>query len=472
MLIKIFLQLNYTNNFKLLCMIILNKNNIFYNKYPDFNHKLFKVCNQLNYSISDSIESAMITFCKVLHDNPLVVYSLNSFYKKYTFFDYYTYRKSNLLLFTDLTEVDVILHWFTNKKPTIKKVLKYQERDILIYPHNSFNLSDGGITVQYYLASILDKMGVRVRIHKNKFNVIQNQLFNNYYNDDFDLNNTVVIYCEGIENNPLNAPFTVRWMLSELGHNVPKTYLKNWKKNELVYYFNSEEKIYQKQKITSNKIDVNKNQNIFKITAISYREQRLLNVNKNKEINNNKLENDSIFKFLTLFYIHPDIQNKNLSRNGYCHSFRKSYYHENITNIHPDDSFEIRRNHTQNNYIEYFNKYKYFISYDPLTFLSIISILCGCISIVYPIENVSKSDWYKKTAVYEYMKSKNITQLYGISYGNSQEELEYAEKTIHLVKIQWDDILKFNLQTIDKFRNNINNFEKMNNTINNNFFNI
>jgi hypothetical protein len=311
-------------------------------------------------------------------------------------------------------------------------------------------------------------MGVRVRIHNNKFNAIQNSLFNNYYYNDFDLNNTVVLYCEGIENNPLNAPFTVRWMLSELGQNVPKDYLKNWKKNELIYYFNSEEKMYQKQKIISNNIDVN----ISKITSISYREHRLLNVNNNKEINNKKLENDSIFKFLTLFYIHPDIKNNKLSRNGYCHSFRKSYYHENITNIHPDDSFEIKRNHTQINYIEYFNKYKYFISYDPLTFLSIISILCGCISIVYPLENLSKSDWYKKTAVYEYMKSNNITQLYGIAYGNSKEELEYAENTINLVKTQWDDILKFNLNTIEKFRNDINNFEKMNNTINNNFFNI
>jgi hypothetical protein len=176
-------------------MIILNKFvSNFYNKYSDFNLKIFKVCNQLNNSISDSMEIYINEFNKLHYDNPLIVYSLNSFYKKYTFFDYYTYRKSNLLLFTDWTEVDVIIHWYTNKKPTIKKLLKYQERDILIYPHNSYNLSDGGITVQYYLASILDKMGVRVRIHNNKFNPIQNQLFNNYYHNDFDLNNTCK-YC-------------------------------------------------------------------------------------------------------------------------------------------------------------------------------------------------------------------------------------------------------------------------------------
>jgi hypothetical protein len=448
-------------------MIILNKSvSNFYNRYSDFNQKIFKTCNQLDYSIPDSIESIINIFYKILHDNSLVVYSLKSFYKKYTFFDYYTYRKSSSLLFSNWTEVDVILHWYTNKKPTIKKILKYQEKDILIYPHNSYNLSDGGITVQYYLASILDKIGVRVRIHKNKYNAIQNSLFNNFDNNDFDINNTIVLYSEGIEGNPLNAPFSVRWMLSELGKNVPKDYLKKWNKNELVYYFNSEDKFYLENNIKSNNV------NIFTITSSSYREQRLLNTNNNIQINNQKIENKSVFKFLTLFYIHPDIKDNNLCRNGYCHSFRKSYYHETIENIHPNDSFEIKRNHTQINYIEFFNKYKYFISYDPLSFLTIISILCGCISIVYPMNKLSKLDWYKKTAVYEYMKSNNITQLYGIAYGNSIEEIEFADKTINLVKKQWDDILKFNLQTIENFRNDINNFEKMNNTINNNFFNI
>jgi hypothetical protein len=207
-------------------------------------------------------------------------------------------------------------------------------------------------------------------------------------------------------------------MLSELGKNVPKEYLKNWKKNELVYYFNSEEKMYQEQKNNYNNID--KNLNVSKIIPFSYRGERLLNLNNINEIKNEKLDNNSIFKFLTLFYIHPDIKNNNLDKNGYCHSFRKSDYHNNISYIHPNDSFEIKRNHTQINYIEYFNKYKYFISYDPLTFLSIISILCGCISIVYPIENVSKLNWYKKTAVYEYMKSNNITQLYGIINNTNQ----------------------------------------------------
>ena len=30
------------------------------------------------------------------------------------------------------------------------------KKDIVIYPHSVFNTNDGGVTVQYYLANILD----------------------------------------------------------------------------------------------------------------------------------------------------------------------------------------------------------------------------------------------------------------------------------------------------------------------------
>ena len=32
----------------------------------------------------------------------------------------------------------------------------------------------------------------------------------------------------------------IRWMLSELGKNVPYEHVNTWGKNELVYYYNSE----------------------------------------------------------------------------------------------------------------------------------------------------------------------------------------------------------------------------------------
>jgi hypothetical protein len=255
-----------------------------------------------------------------------------------------------------------------------------------------------------------------------------NDIFNNFYNNEFDLNNTIVIYCEGINGNPLNAPYKVRWMLSELGKNVPYDYVHTWGKNELVYYFNSEPKI----------------------------------------VNNPS----DFYKFLTVIYINPTIKNFNLNdRSNYCHTYRKSFYHKNVNRLHPSDSFEITRSHSQENYIELFNKYKYFVSYDPLTFLSIIAPLCGCISIVYPIENTNKEGWLKTSALYQYFKEKGNFNIYGIAYGNSQSELEFAQNTIHMVKDQWEDIINnYQVKLIKNFIYDINHFNECINKIKNNYY--
>jgi hypothetical protein len=403
-----------------------NIKTLLHNTFIDFNFKLFKYYNNIN-----SNDTNIYAYRNILQNNTNIVYSLKTFYNKYPEFDYYTYRELNSEKFIDMTEVDVILYWINDNKPEIIKNDIYQKKNIIIYQHRNFSLNDGGITVQYYLAQLLDKYGIKVRIHHANHKIVQNNLFNNYYNNDFDINDCIVIYCEGIVGNPLNAPYVVRWMLSELGKNVPYNYVDTWGKNELVYYFNSELKI-------QNNID--------------------------------KL--DDIYKFLTIIYINPDIkQINNDSRLGFCHTYRKLFYHKNIDILHPNNSFEITRIHTQDDYITFFNNYKYFVSYDPASFLIIISILCGCISIVHPIENISKQDWFKTTSMYEYMRTNNIDMLYGIAYGNSESEINYATNTLSLVKEQWTDIFSYykNKVTIN-FVNDITNFNLMNNTINNNYY--
>jgi hypothetical protein len=361
-------------------------------------------------------------------NNLNVTYSLKTFYTNHPEFDYYTYRGENSEKFNNMTEVEVILYWLNNKiNLDTTDINKYQQKNIIIYPHLPFNLKDGGTTVQYYLASLLDKLGIKVRMYTSSF-INKNNIFNNFYNDDFDINNTIVIYCEGINGNPLNAPYIVRWMLSELGKNVPYDYVNTWGKNELVYYFNSEPKI----------------------------------------VNNPS----DFFKFLTVIYINPSIKNYNLNeRSNYCYTYRKSFYHKNVNIIHPTDSFEISRAHSQEDYIELFNKYKYFVSYDPLTFLTIIAPLCGCISIVHPIENVTKEGWLKTSALYQYFKEKGNFDIYGIAYGNSSEELEFAQNTIHLVKDQWNDIINnYQVKLIKDFIYDINHFNECINTLKNNYY--
>jgi len=388
--------------------------------YPDYSYKVYSKFNDTKFSI--------------FNNNINTIYSLKQFYTIFPNFDYYKYRQSNLKLFERKSELYVISYWYFNDRSynflnheTFDTILS---KNIIIYPHLPFNTSDGGITVQYYFASLLDKLGIKVRIHKVYGVHKSNNIFDNYYDDDFDLNDTIVIYCEGVIGNPLNAIYVVRWMLSELGINVPYENVHTWGKNELVYYFNSELKF-----------------------------------------NNSPEKIGNIYKLLTVIYINSKIKkHNNNERHGYCYTFRKSYMHKNIINIHPESSFEITTSHSQDNYIEIFNKYKYFISYDPLTFLCIIAPLCGCISIIYPLEGVSKNEWLQMGALSEYFKEKKSYSLYGIAYGDTREELEFAQKTIHLAKKQWDDIANYQTKLVQNFIDDMQHFDTCVNTIQNNYF--
>ena len=70
----------------------------------------------------------------------------------------------------------------------------------------------------------------------------------------------------------------------------------------------------------------------------------------------------------------------------------------------------------------------------------------------------------------EYFDSINKYELYGVAYGNSPEEIKFAEDTIHLATEQWNNILAYYKDNhIMNFIKDINNFENMQNTITNNF---
>jgi len=336
------------------------------------------------------------------------------------------------------TEQEALTHWHTfgekEGRTMASSITDKGVKNIIIYTHmDEFNINDGGTVVQYYLAQILEetyRQNVRIYSSSGKKNT-DNPIFNKYYNFEFPINDdTIVIYCEGTIGNPLKANSVVRWMLSELGQNVPHEHVDTWGKNELVYYFNSE-----------------------------------LKFNKNPE----KIGN--IYKLLSVLYINPIITNFHYkSRTDYCYTLRKALYiHKNIQYIHPEPSFEITKAHTQCESIFFFNKYKYFISYDPSTFLSVIAALCGCISIVYKRDGMTKQEWIQTTAASEYLKYKGLDNLYGIAYG--LEDITYAEKTLHLVEKQWLDIANyFKYKTVMPFINDINKFKNMPNTIKNNYY--
>jgi len=304
-------------------------------------------------------------------------------------------------------------------------------KNIIVYTHEpNFKFENGGTVVQYYLAQLLEAAGQNVRIFPCSYIQTQNSIFNHFYNNDFPVDdNTVVIYCEGTPGNPLNAKYVVRWMLSELGQNVPYDRVNTWGKNELVYYFNSE-----------------------------------LKFEKNPEKKGN------IYKLLSLLYVNPQaiIINKN-RRSGTCFTYRKSYIHKNgIRKIHPPGSFEITRDHSQAQCIRIFNKFKFFISYDPLTFLSMIAAMCGCISFVYKMNGLNKKEWLNTLACADYLQFSG-EDLYGVAYG--ADDLQFAIRTLHLVKPQWIRLQNYiKEKTLLPFIEDINHFENMTNTVETNYF--
>lgn len=316
----------------------------------------------------------------------------------------------------------------------IHKEIINLDKSILIYPHNPFNISDGGTTVQYYLAYVLLNLGVNVKIFNTQDNYATNSIFNNFVSDINSINfdDTIVIYCEGIIGNPLNAKYVVRWMLSKLGQNVPYSHYDTWNQNELVYFFNNE-------------IDM---------------------INKNID-----------FKLLSLFYLHSEIENKNsIERQGLCYTIRKKHQFKNDCDINIENNkinesinlpiLEISRDQIQTECIDIFNKHEYFISYDPLTFLSIIATLCGCVSIVYPIQGVSKLDFFKMTPYYQYMVEKKCFEIYGLAYGTSNEEIDYSKKTLHLAKQQMIDVQNWLIDKyVKQFIVDMKNWDKNRNTL-------
>jgi hypothetical protein len=155
-----------------------------------------------------------------------------------------------------------------------------------------------------------------------------------------------------------------------------------------------------------------------------------------------------------------------------CHTIRKGklIHKNNFYLNHPEDSFELIGDHTLEECVGFFNKFKFFKCYDPLSFYIIIAALCGCIPIVHKVDGMNKKEWLKTTSAYPYIKYNNLDNLYGIAYG--EEDLQYAIETIHLVKNQWNEIKDFcNEKTIVPFIFDLHTLNNVNININNNMNN-
>ena len=274
---------------------------------------------------------------------------------------------------------------------------------IIIYSF-AFNINSGGITALYNLARLLN-----IYIKDNKFNIcvkifdahkknINNTFYNNFaLNNEVD-NNTIVIYPEIISGNPLNAKYVVRWILAELGINTNSNIYKSWNTNDLVYHWEP-------------------------ISKLNY-------------------------KILNCPFIHPIFSKINFEkRENTCYLIRKGIsVHKTINYFHPQNSICVDDKSLEE-INKIFNSCKYFYCYDPFTFYISYAIICGCIPILYPIENKTKEDYINNIIL------KNIK--YAIAYGNTENEIKYAESILEESASELINIENNNLKNIELFLNDI-----------------
>jgi hypothetical protein len=298
-----------------------------------------------------------------------------------------------------------------------------------------FDIESGGITTLYLLCKTLKKHEINTKLwcHGEERS---NYLCNDYYNKKIPINpyNTIAIYPEVVGDNPIAAKYVIRWML---GPHSPVKGAPSWINSDYVYFFHSD---------------------------IYFNENEILSIPNA----------DKIYRFLGIPFTHPALANGNASdsprqaRTGYCHLTRKACNY-GITDLshHPPHSVSINN---MNQAVQEFSKCKFFVCYDPLTFYCIAAPICGCITILINKPNITKKEWIEAGAIGKYFKHIGHYDLYGVAYGDTKEEISFAENTIHLAKQQWIDITAYlTTTTITPFIQDLNNLPLLSNNVRNVF---
>ena len=118
----------------------------------------------------------------------------------------------------------------------------------------------------------------------------------------------------------------------------------------------------------------------------------------------------------------------------------REYLKDKFTNNGYDN---IEQKPFSKEYIDYFLNKDFFISFDPFTFITIISSLCGCVSVIKKINNISYDVWMNCDPFIKY----------GIAYGS--EGIEHALKTQHLLLDHITNMYSENENNVINFMKNI-----------------
>ena len=194
------------------------------------------------------------------------------------------------------------------------------------------------------------------------------------YNPFFNRNKTIVIYPEDMYGNPLGAKHVVRWLLYHYKHeNEPGAYGKD---DMFVCYRN----IFNSSNLNPKGITLH----------VAY--------------------------FDNLLYRQYNFG----PRSGKCYILRKGRSRKDLPEHFDGPVYD--NDMTQEELVKMFNEHEYCYSYDTQSFYSTIAMVCGCKSIVVMEPGKTVEDYL----------GENERRHYGIAYGDTPEQLEYAAKTKEL----------------------------------------
>jgi hypothetical protein len=183
-----------------------------------------------------------------------------------------------------------------------------------------------------------------------------------------EVKNSVVIYPETVNGNPLRASNVVRWLLNKPGILSGSI---DYGEDDLFFYYNKH----------FNDPEINPEQN-------------------------NQLRVVELFSDIYKQYNFGD-------RSGSCYIIRKG---QDRPHDQHDEAAIRLDGKSHHEVAKIFNECEYFISYDLYTMYSRYAAFCGCMSIVVPAPGLSKNEWRSEEEL-----------TYGIAYGF--DDMEWARST-------------------------------------------
>jgi hypothetical protein len=298
------------------------------------------------------------------------IYNKESFFKYYNDFNY-EYYKNRYFYNSNLTEKEILLYYHLKGKYEHQQINGKIKLVLYIPP---YQISCGGIIVVHYFAKLInekynDKFYAKLFMHNNiKY---KNPFCNDFARLDEINDNTIVIYPEIITGNPLNAKHVVRWILLELGIEMPIDHYKTWNSTDLIYHWETNDK-----------------------------------------------------QLCCPFFNNTFKNNNSSNRKKTCYLLKKGpLIHKNISYIHNEDSICID-GLTLPEISKIFNESKFFYTYDPNSAYVSYAAVCGCIPIIYEVEGISEDEYFK-SKMYNF---KNKIYNKGIVYGNNVNKINYILK--------------------------------------------